>query len=179
MRIKAFSLRLGSCCIRPFVQGAICPVLKTTAWRKINLPVKPIQITAISACRTCASLCMCMHYCGHMFEQRPSPASANISLSFRDLINADFCRCTEIITAHCPSAHTTPMFNATVSVAVNHTILFCITVVHSDLCVSKRQLTVQSSFSNNWQTVAVIISICLKMNMLANTCPSQYVYINL
>lgn len=151
MRIKALSLRLRYCCIRPFVWAAICPVLKTAAWRKIYLSVKPIQITALSACRTCASLCMCMHYCGHMLKQTPSPAYARITVLFGDLINANFWRCIEIITAHWPSVGATPMFKATVSVAVNHTILqvFCVTVVHSDL-VCQNSLSHQETEKNIW-----------------------------
>lgn len=43
------------------------------------------------------------YYCGHMFEQVPSPASANITLPFGDLINADFCRCIEMFTPRRPS----------------------------------------------------------------------------
>lgn len=60
MRDGGMLVVLRSCCIRSFVWAAICPILKTTAWRKINLPVKSIQMIAIPACRTCASLCMCM-----------------------------------------------------------------------------------------------------------------------
>lgn len=35
------------------------------------------------------------YYCGHMVEQMN--VSANITLPFGDLINADFCRCIEIL----------------------------------------------------------------------------------
>lgn len=42
-----------------------------------------------------------------MFEQMPSPESANITLPFGGLINVDFCRCIEMFTPRCPSVCST------------------------------------------------------------------------
>lgn len=100
--MKASSPRLGSCCIRPFVEAAICPVLKTTAWRKINLPVEPTQITAVCMSYMCIIMYVHAYYCSHMLQQYTQREFGDES------------------TPQHRSVRATYVFEAAVSVAVHH-----------------------------------------------------------
>lgn len=93
--------------MRPFAWAAICPVLKPTAWRKINLRLKSIQIIAVPACSACASLRMCMPITAAICSSKSPPQSVNFALLFADVIHADFCRRIEMFTSRPPSVRAT------------------------------------------------------------------------
>lgn len=62
------------------VSGAICPVFKTIAWRKIYSPVKSIKNTALTACRMCVSLCTCVLIAAAICSSVSPPHRVEISL---------------------------------------------------------------------------------------------------